>query len=167
MPYRSLLLATLFTAPLAMAAEARFQGHAVEWDDASAVHQVLRVTGTRYAVPGSPEQIVGRAQMCLSRKESMAGVVSVDRDAGRLTAVSRVEYRDEPALRLAKGWITVEAGEGFFNVVLSRIGILQASTSETAEEVFSPLALGGDHAWEPALAALIAVEEALVDCVFG
>ena len=97
----------------------------------------------------------------------MAGVVSVDRDAGRLTAVSRVEYRDALALRLAKGWITVEAGEGFFSIALSKIGILQASTSETADEVFSPLALGGTHAWEPALAAVIGVEQALVDCMFG
>lgn len=167
MPYRSLLLAALFTVPPGMAAETTFQGHAVELDDASAVRQVVRVTGTRYAIPGSPEQIVARAQMCLSRKESMAGVVSVDADAGRLTAVSRVEYRDELAPRLARGWITVEAGEGFFSIALSRIGILQASTGETADEVFSPLALGGKHAWEPALAAVIAVEQALVKCVFG
>lgn len=160
-----MLLALLATSPV-LADQTEFQGHAIEAEGVADARQVLRVRGTRYAIPGTPAQIVGKAQLCLARKDSGAGVVSVDAAAGRLAAISRVEYRDVPSNRLVKGRLTVEAGEGSFSVVLGNLGILQGVPGETADEVFSPLSLRPGSGWEPALAALIGVEQALVDCMF-
>ncbi len=167
MSYRNWMLAALLmVSSAAMAEETAFQGHAIEAEGVADARQVLRVRGTRYAIPGTPAQIVGKAQLCLARKDSRAGIVSVDPAGGRLAAVSRVEYRDEPSLRLVKGRLTVEAGDGGFSVVLSNLGILQGNPGEAVDEVFSPLLLRADSRWEPALAALIGVEQALVDCMF-
>lgn len=166
MTYRNVLVAVLLVAPPALADETQFQGHAIEAEGVGDARQVVRVRGTRYAIPGTPAQIVGKAQLCLSRKESGAGVVSVDAAGGRLAAIARVDYRDEPAQRLAKGRLTVEAGEGGFSVVLGNLGILQATPDANGDEVFAPLRLRTGAGWEPAVTAMIGVEQALVDCMF-
>jgi len=167
MTYFHSMLAALLTAQPAMVADATFQGHAIEVDGASNGRPVLRVSGKRFAIPGSPEQIVDRAQACLSRRHSSAGVVSVDRTGGRLVAVSRVPYHEAPSPRLVKAWLTVQAGQGHFSVVLSKLAVRQGSSGEPMEEVFQPLALDAGFAWEPAVAAVIGVEQALVDCLFA
>lgn len=164
--YRNLAVAALLAAAPALADEAPFQGHAIEAEGVADARQVVRVRGTRYAIPGTPAQIVGKAQLCLSRRDSGVGIVSVDPAAGRLAAVGRVAYRDEPALRLVKGRLTVEAEAGNFSVVLGNLGILQGNPGERADEVFTPLHLDAGSAWQPALTAMIAVEQALVDCMF-
>ncbi|HSD16982.1 MAG TPA: hypothetical protein VLC71_06965 [Thermomonas sp.] len=159
-------LAFLLSVP-AQAADMDFQGYAIEAEGPASGRQILRVQGKRYAIPGTPAQVVGKAQGCLSQRDSRAGVVSVDADGGRLVAVSRVEYRDGGGAHLARGWLTVDAGDGAFGVALSKIGVLQASSGDAADEVFLPLGLDGGAGWEPALAAVIEVEKSLVDCMFN
>ena len=166
MAYRlGILIALLATVP-ARADDVRFLGHAIELDAAADARQVLRARGTLYAIPGTPAQIVRKAQVCLARPDSHAGIVSVDADGGRLVAISRVEFRDAERIGLAKGRLAVEAGDGAFQVVLGNLGILQGNAGATGDEVFLPLAMRPDSGWEPALTALIGVERALVDCMF-
>ncbi len=107
-----------------------------------------------------------KAQVCLAGPDSRAGIVSVDAEGGRLVAISRVEFRDAERVGLAKGRLAVEAGEGAFQVVLGNLGIRQGAADVNGDEVFQPLAMRPDSGWEPALAALIGVEQALVDCMF-
>lgn len=166
MAYRhGILLVLLATAP-ALADDAQFLGHAIETDGAADARQVLRAKGRRYAIPGMPAQIVRKAQVCLARPDSQAGIVSVDAEGGRLVAISRVEFRDAAGIGLAKGRLALEAGDGAFQVVLGNLGIRQGSADANGDEVFQPLAMRPDSGWEPALAALIGVEQALVDCMF-
>ncbi len=168
MLYANLILATLLTASPALADATEFQGHTIESDGTAEARQVLRVHGTRYSIPGSPAQIVGKAQQCLSRKDSGAGVVSTDAAAGRLVAISRVQFGQEPLLRTLKGRLTVETGTGQFGIVLSNLGVLQEGAGDAGvEEVFSPVLQREGSGWQLALAALIGVERNLVDCMFS
>lgn len=168
MAYRNLMLAALLTASPALADEMTFQGHALEVDGSGDAAQLLRLRGTRYAIPGTATQIIGRAQLCLSRKDSRAGIVSVDPAGGRLAAVSRVEYQDDSSMHLVRSWLTVEAEEGNFSVVLSKLGLRQEppANADGADEVFSSFQLRNDGVWKPAVTAVIGVEQALVDCMF-
>lgn len=165
----NLMLAALLAASTPVASEMMFQGHAIEVEGAGDAARLLRVRGVRYAIPGTPTQIIGKAQACLSRRDSGAGIVSVDPVGGRLAAVSRVEYHDEPSVRLARSWLTVEAGPGNFSVELSKLGIRQGGSTgaDATEEIFSPFLLRADAVWKPAVAAVIEVEQSLVDCMFN
>ena len=159
-------IAFLLAAPT-QAADMEFQGYSIEADGPADARQILRVQGKRYAIPGTPVQVVGKAQLCLGRKDSSAGVVSVDAIGGRLAAVSRVNYGVEPSLRIAKGRLAIEASEGKFGVVLGNLGTAQASSDDSVDPVFAPILLRGDSGWEPALTALLGVERKLVDCMFS
>ena len=87
MAYRhGILLMLLATVP-ALADDARFPGHAIETVGASDARQVLRARGALYAIPGTPAQIVRKAQVCLAGPDSRAGIVSVDAEGGRLVFV--------------------------------------------------------------------------------
>ncbi|RZA20790.1 MAG: hypothetical protein EOP93_05080 [Lysobacteraceae bacterium] len=168
MAYGNWMVAALLAgSPEALADVTQFQRHAVEVEDSAGARQVLRVSGTRYSIPGTPAQIVGKARSCVSRRDSGAGVVSVDLAGGRLVAVSRVEYRHGASTRIVKGRLLVEAGAGDFSVVLSNLGLLDDSAGDAVDEVFVPLRMDADAAWEPALAAVIQVEQALLDCMFS
>ena len=130
MAYRhGILLMLLATVP-ALADDARFPGHAIETDGASDARQVLRARRALYAIPGTPAQIVRKAQVCLAGPDSHAGIVSVDAEGGRLVAISRVEFRDAERVGLAKGRLAVEAGEGL------RVGFVElaAEAGLVAEE---------------------------------
>lgn len=162
----SWLLAALLAGEPAVAGTLQFEGHAVSVEGVADARQVESVRGTRYAIHGTSAQIVGKAQQCLSRKDSQAGIVSVDQAHGRLEAVSRVDYGDVPSQRLVKGRLTVEADTGAFSVVLSNLGIRQAGSADPMDEVFSPLQLRTGSDWELALAAMIEVEQSLVGCMF-
>ena len=167
MAYSNGLLAVLLAASPVLADEMEFQGHVIEAQGVADARLALRVRGLRYAIPGSPEQVVGKAQACLTRRDSGAGVVSVDAAGGRLIAVSRVEYRSDPLPGTIKGRLVVEAAGGGFSVVLSNLGVMQGPTADGADEVFAPLLLRGDSGWEAALSAVIGVKQALVDCMFS
>jgi len=161
------MLATLLAvSPVVSADELSFQGHVIEAEAVAGARQIARVRGTRYSIPGEPAQVVGKAQACLARRDSGAGVVSVDAAGGRLVAVSRMAYGDAAA-RTVKGRMTLEASAGGFAVVLSNLGVLQGVTADSGEEVFAPLVVGDEAAWQPALAALVRVEQSLVDCMFS
>ena len=162
------MLAALLVASPALANEMKFQGHALEVDGVGGAAQLVRVRGTRYAIPGTSTQVIGKARVCLSGKDGRAGIVSVDPAGGRLEAVTRVEYEEDISVHLARSWLTVEAEEGSFGIVLSRLGIRQQHPGNVnAEaEVFSPFLLRDDGVWKPAVAAVIEVEQSLVDCMF-
>jgi hypothetical protein len=159
-------VALLAGSPMVSADDVTFPGHAIEAETVAGARHVSRVLGTRYSIPGAPAQVVAKAQACLARRDSGAGVVSVDAAAGRLVAVSRMAYGDGGS-RTVKGRLTLEASAGGFAIVLSHLGRLQAVAAGTEEETFAPLALGDEATWQRALAALVGVEQALVDCMFG
>lgn len=162
-----MMAALLATTPAqARAAEVEFQGQAIEVDGSADARQVLRVRGKRYSIPGTPAQVVGKAQMCLVRKDSGAGIASTDPAGGRLAAVVRVDYAAEPRSGTVKAWLAVEAGEHNFTVIISKLGTTQRSAGDD-EEVFSPLLMRRDSGWELALAAVIKIEQALVECMYS
>ena len=82
-------------------------------------------------------------------------------------AVSRVDYGLDPAARVVKGRLEIEASEGKFSVVLSNLGTAQASSDDSVDQVFVPILLRDGSGWEPALTALLGVERKLVDCMFS
>lgn len=163
----SWLLAGLLAVSPAIAAQTDFQGYAMETDGAADAPRLLRVLGKRYGIPGTPAQVVGRAQACLSRADSGAGVISVDPGGGRLVAIGRVPYRQQALGGVVRGRLTLEARDGGFGVVVSDLAIASDAAADPMDLVFLPLVQDRDAAWEPALAALIGVEEALVRCMFG
>lgn len=154
------ILAALLAASPVMAAQTEFQGHAMETDGGA----VLRVQGKRYAIPGTPAQVVVRAQACLSRGDSGAGVVSSKPQEGRLVAIGRVPFGSHG---IAKGRLTLEASDGGFSIAVSDLGIAPAASGDHMDLVFAPVLRNAGSDWEPAVAALIGVEEALVGCLFG
>jgi hypothetical protein len=161
------MLAAALSVTGAQAGELEFQGHAVELQDHAQAPQVLRVRGTRYAIPGSREQIVAKAQLCLARKDSRSGIVSVDPAGGTLAAVSRVGYGEGAAARMVRGRLLLEADDGGFSVTLGSIGIASGPGGDDVDQAFLPLAVHADSGWKPALGAVIGVEQALIDCLFS
>lgn len=164
---RDWILTALLASSPVLSGGTEFRGHAVDVANAAGDGQVLRVRGSHYSIPGTAAQIVGKAQLCLSRRDSGAGIVSTDRAGGRLVAVSRVEHGAGPAPGIVKGRLAVEAGEGGFSIVLSDLGTLQDPPGDGRDEVFSPLLMRADSGWEAALDAMIGVEQALLDCMFS
>jgi hypothetical protein len=166
MIFRNWALLGLLALPPAMADELEFQGHVLDVQGPAHAREVMSVRGTRYAIPGSAEQIVAKAQVCLGRKDSGAGVVSVDPAGGRLVAVGRVAYAHGALPRLVRGRLALEAGEGIFSIALVGLRTAEAGTADVVDPVFAPLLLHPASGWEAALGAVIGVERALVDCMF-
>ena len=154
MAYGKWMAAALLAAAPAMAEEIAFQGHALETQGSAAAREVVQVRGTRYAIPGTPSQIVAKAQLCLSTHDSGAGVISTDPAGGRLVAIGRVELR-EPVPRTVKGRLVIAADTGGFGVTLGGVGVAAAASGDGAEEVFLPVIMRDGSGWEDALRALI------------
>jgi len=165
MAHGTWMVAALLAAGQVAAAEPELQGHSVEAEGVAEARQLARVRGTRYSIPGTPAQVVGRAQSCLARRESGAGVVSVDGAAGRIVAVSRMPYGGDASPGTVKGRLTLEADAGGFALSLSQLGVLRGADSD-GNDVFAPLLVRDEATWRPALVALVSVEQALVDCMF-
>lgn len=163
MAYRNWMLAAALVAAPAMAEVVQFRGHALETDGAAEARHVAAMRSARYSIPGSPAQIVGKAQACLARADSGVGIVSVDAAGGRLRAVSRTGYRhDEQARMLRSRWM-VEAGEGSLHIAFTDLAEIRG---EGADEAYAPLPLRPGAGWEEALSAVIGVEQALLDCMY-
>lgn len=159
-------LCALLAGP-ALAAETEFMGHLLETSRTGPAREVIRVNGTRYAIPGTRSQVVARAQACLARHDSGAGIVSVDPAAGEVVAVSRVEFRHQSVPRLVRGRLVLAAHEGGFNIVMTQLAVRDSAPADGRDEVFNPVQMRDDAAWQPALSAVIAVEQRLVSCMFG
>ena len=163
MAYRSLVLAASLLAMPAAAEVVQFQGHAVEVDGASDARRVVAMRSGRYSIPGSPQQVVGKVQACLGRADSGAGIVSVDAANGLLRAVSRTGYRLDGEARMLRGRWTVEAGEGGMQIAVADLAHIH---DEGIDESYLPVPMRDDEGWERALAAVIEVEHALLDCMY-
>ena len=160
MACRYWVLAAMLVAMPAMAEDVAFQGHTVEVDAASQARPILRMRGVKYSIPGSPMQIVGKAEQCVARQPGAITLESADAAGGQLRAESRAEYRQK-GRRGIRARMTVEAGEGNFRVVFSEL-----ATSPADAVTYAPLIQQDGAGWEPALTAMIVVEQALLDCMF-
>ena len=68
MACRMWMLAGMLVAMPAMAEDVAFQGHTVQVDATREARPILRVGGVKYSIPGSPKQILGKAEQCAARQ---------------------------------------------------------------------------------------------------
>lgn len=162
MAYRNLVFAASLLALPAAAEVVQFQGHALEVDAASGTREVLSMRSELQSIQGLPGEIVGKAQACLARPDSGMGVISVDAAAGRLQAVGRAGYRHGGQARIVKGRLAVDAGTS--RVELTFTGLAEIH-GEGAEEAYLPLSQQDGAGWANALAALLALEQSLLECM--
>jgi hypothetical protein len=132
----------------------------VEVDASREARPILGMRGTRYSIPGSVPQILGKSEQCAARQPGALTVESVEADAGRLVAGSRAEYRQK-GRRSVRARMTLEAGEGTFRVAFNDLATASADAGG-----FVPLIQQDAAGWENALEALIAIERPLLDCMF-
>lgn len=144
----------------ALADDVAFEGHTLQVDGTRDARPILGMRGTRYSIPGSAPQIVGKTQQCVARQPGALTVESVDADGGTLVAESRAEYRQK-GRRSVRARMTVEAGEGNFRVVFSEL-----ATSPADAVRYAPLIQQDGAGWESALEAVIGIEQPLLDCMF-
>ena len=160
MACRHLVLAGILVAMPAMAEDVAFQGHTVDVDATRESRPILGMRGVKYSIPGSPMQIIGKAQQCAARQAGALTLESVDADGGRLLADARAEYRQK-GRRAVRARMTVEAGEGSFRVVFADL-----TTSPADAANHTPLVQQEGAGWESALVAVVGVEQVLLDCMF-
>lgn len=155
------MLVLALAAMSADAEEVSFQGHAVEVDGRQPARPVQRLTGTTYSIPGTASQIVGKAELCLAPQKAGTGAIqSVDRDNGVLLAASRAEYRSKGRTNAVAARLAVEAGAGNFRIVFTDLATSQDGIST------GPVLQQDGSGWEKSLAAVIGVEQAVLDCMF-
>ena len=157
---RNWVLAGMLVAMPALAEDVVPEGPAVAGDASREARPILGMRGTRYSIPGSVSQIVGKAEQCATRQPGALTVESVEADAGRLVAGGRAEYRQK-GRRSVRARMTLEAGEGTFRVVFNDLATASADAGG-----FAPLIQQDAAGWENALEALIAIEQPLLDCMF-
>ncbi|WP_374608643.1 hypothetical protein [Thermomonas sp.] len=158
MASRSWVLAGMLATMPAMAEDVVFEGHTLEVDASREARPILGMRGTRYSIPGSVQQIVGKAEQCAARQTGALTVESTDADGGKLLASGRAEYRQK-GRRSVRARMTLEAGEGNFR------GSDLATASADAGG-FAPLIQQDGAGWENALEAVIGIEQPLLDCMF-
>ena len=160
MASRSWVLAGMLATMPAMAEDVVFEGHTLEVDASREARPILGMRGTRYSIPGSVQQIVGKAEQCAARQTGALTVESTDADGGKLLASGRAEYRQK-GRRSVRAPMTLEAGEGNFRVVFSDLATASADAGG-----FAPLIQQDGAGWENALEAVIGIEQPLLDCMF-
>ena len=142
----------------AMAEDVVFEGHTLEVDASREARPILGMRGTRYSIPGSVQQIVGKAEQCAARQTGALTVESTDADGGKLLASSRAEYRQK-GRRSVRARMTLEAGEGNFRGS-------DRATASAAAGGFAPLIQQDGAGWENAIEAVIGIEQPLLDFMF-
>ncbi|QNN68804.1 hypothetical protein [Thermomonas carbonis] len=160
MANRNWVLAGMLVALPAIAEDVAFEGHTLEVDASREARPIMGMRGTRYSIPGSASQIVGRVQYCAAQQPAAITIESVDAEAGRLVAGSRAAYRQK-GRRSVRARMTVETGEGNFLVVFTDLATASADTGG-----FAPLIQQDGAGWESALEAVIGIEQPLLDCMF-
>jgi hypothetical protein len=144
----------------ALAEDVAFEGHTLEVDGSREARPILRMTGTKYSIPGSPAQIVGKAERCATSQPDAIRVESVLAENGQLLAATRADYRQR-GRRSVQAKLAFAAGEGNFRVVFTEL-----ATSPADAISYAPLIQQDGAGWESALEAVIDVEQALLDCMF-
>ena len=165
MARRNWLLAALLVAAPATAEVVEFAGRNVEVDGARAGRPVVRVSGPQYSIPGSAAQIIRKAQICTTQLAGETGIESADPDTGRLVASHRVDYGKRRKPHSVRTQLSVEAADGNLRIILGELGVAQAGIAQTQPNGYAPL-VQADSGWEDALNAAIAVEQALLDCIY-
>jgi len=154
------MLAAVLVAMPAVAEDVAFEGHALQVDVSREARPILRMSGTRYSIPGSATQILGKAEQCAARQPGAITEASVDAEGGRLLADSRANYRQK-GQRSVRARMAVEAGDGNFRVVFTDL-----ATSPADAVNYAPLVQQDAAGWESALEAVIGVEQGLLECMF-
>ena len=161
MASRGWMLLVAMAALPAIAEDVPFQGHVVEVDGRQPARPVQRVTGTVYSIPGSASQIVGKAELCLSPQKAGTGAIqSVDRDNGVLLAAARAAYRYKGRTESVDARLAVEAGAGSFRLVFTDLALSRDGAAA------GPVLQQDGSGWDKSLAAVIGVEQAVLDCMF-
>lgn len=79
-----------------------FKGYSVEIDNISDSRRVLAMRGVTYAIPGTSAQVIAKAQGCLAKPDSAAGVISTNPEGGHLVAISRLGYSHDGEQHMLK-----------------------------------------------------------------
>lgn len=158
-----LLVAALVTLPAlaALAEDVPFKGRTLEVDANQEARPILRMVGSRYALPRTQAQLFEKGKACLAGP----GVTLTAEDAvlGTLSLDVRTEFSAGFSDRAVRSRLLLEVGEGYFQLTESELA--QARTDGDDGEVFVPL-VEDDDIWEDALDALVKRETGWVDCLY-
>ena len=160
MACRNWVLAVMLVAMPALAEDVAFEGHTLQVDGSREARPILRMSGTKYSIPGSATQILGKAEQCVARQVGAITGASVDAEGVRLLADSRANFRQK-GQRSVKAKLAVEAGD-----VARSVNTTRKLPSPADATNYAPLVQQDAAGWENALVAIIGVEQGLLDCMF-
>lgn len=159
---RILWLAAALAAMPALAEEVPFNGRMLELGTGGEARPILRMSGTRYAIPRTGEQLVELARSCLAGQGGVA-VESTDPAQGLLLASVETGFRASFSAQTLRSRLRFEAGDGRFQIIESDFALAQSG--DEGSVAYLPLVQSGGI-WEKGLAALLQTENRLVDCLY-
>lgn len=163
MSVRILFFALALATTSAIAEDITYNGRTFEVAADQDAKPIVRMQSSRYSVRLAPEQIIQRAQACLSG-QSGAAVDSADPTKGMLAGHLSNSYRAMFSTHTINSRLLLEAGDGWFQITQSDITLGQEAGTASGE---APLPLSQTTAgWEKAADALIQGENKLVDCLY-
>ena len=160
---RYLVLAVALACLPALAEDVAFDGHTLEVEVGQDTRTITRIVGTRYQINAATAQIIDKARACLANQD---GVTVEPGEAGsnEMIANSRVNYRAGWGTRSARSRIAIEASDGYFRIVQSGLGVAEASVASAGDADYRALQHAGG--WNNPVSAMIAVDQAVIDCLY-
>ncbi|MDE2406673.1 MAG: hypothetical protein KGL91_02285 [Xanthomonadaceae bacterium] len=160
MKVRILLLGLTLLTTAAVAEEVAYNGRTLEVAADQDARPIQRVQGSRYAISLSPADTITKAQGCLAAQNGVT-VVSADPASGQLQALAEFAYRARFTNHTVQSQWQLVATDGGFQITESALTV----TTPGGDGGSKPLAQQ-EAGWEKSLDALIAGENALVDCLY-
>ena len=162
--HRILILAALLAAGPAMAEDIQYDNHTLQVEDNAELRRILQISGPLYQVRGSSQDLVGKARGCLA---GIRGVSILDAESDDVAVVSdaRFDYRAMFSARSVRSRLSVQVGDGRFQLVHTQLGMAQAKGSEAADDAYVALLYRSGGSGD-ALDVLLAGEQGLVDCMY-
>lgn len=157
-----LMLATALAVLPASAEDVAFKGRTLDVSANGDVRLIQRMSGTQYAIRLTREELVNKANACLSGVGGVA-IESADVEQGLLVANVRTGFRASFAAQTLRSRLQMDAGDGYFQFAESELALAQAD--EGGAETWVQLVQGGSI-WEKGLDLLIQTENKLVDCLY-
>lgn len=157
------LVAVLAVMP-AQAEDVPFNGRTLEVAADQEAQPILRMVGTRYALPRTQVQLLERAKTCLGGQAEVS-IASEDAETGIIEADVRIPFRSGFSDRVVRSRLTLELGEGYFQLTESALAQARTDRGEGEAELFEPL-VKSDGIWEKALRALTDRETGWTDCLY-
>ena len=146
----------------ALAEDVTYNGRTLDVAADQDARPIRRVLGSHYAISLAPDEIINKAQSCLTAQAGIH-VESSDPSAGQLVATTKFDYRARFSSYSVKSRLQLQAANGGFQITETEVAVATLGSGEAVD--FRPLTQK-ESGWEKSLDALILGENALVDCLY-